>query len=614
MFGPLFALILLTTPTQSETFVQRLTQAEAAGALTAAERLTLLETAVKDPAALPPGWRAELAAHPIDPGAGTAILVDAFQERQRLGQRSLYTYPAELPHLMDSATYPIRVYYDDPQVQNLARSVLEAAELSWQTQILEWGWYAPPLDTDEGRYRLYVTTSGMGGGGYTAPIGTWPDTQWDDCVTYIVIDRSNDDYSVGAVVAHELNHAMQGAMDCLEPSSFWENSASYMMLAVYPGSIWYVRYFLESFQVAPHWSVSDGNQNSAYWYGGFIWPYFLVSAYGDSWTDAIWLREVWERSMQSSNFSSNLPHYMTAIDDQLTEAGDGNLVSAFHAFCRARFFLGEETSAHYSVLPHASQLEPIPTVAGTLVVDFEPQELTPPRANWPKPYGVNYYRLEVPANYDRNTTIEVITANENPWHFQLVPFDGASEILEWDSTGTRTSFTWDPRPGKRYLFIVEHLGSETFHPNSIPAQGTEYSIGLRPTIGLPKVTSVSPGQVYDGTEVFLSVYGQNFFDGRTVTIHPSQGIEILEVTGSTEVQLRVKLRIPRGTTLGTYGLTVTNADGGAARVDEAFEVVKNPVAAPTEDGCSCSQRPGSPARLGWLLLPLLFFVLRRRLP
>jgi hypothetical protein len=416
------------------------------------------------------------------------------------------------------------------------------------------------------------------------------------------------------VVAPELNHAMQGAMDCLEPTSFWENSASYMMLAVYPGSIWYVRYFLESFQVAPHWSVSDGNQNSAYWYGGFIWPYFLISAYGDDWTDAIWLREVWERSMQSSNFSSNIPHYMTAIDDQLTEAGDGDLVSAFHAFCRARFFLGEETSTHHSVLPHASQLEPIPTVAGSLVVDFEPQEHTPPRANWPKPYGVNYYRLEVPSDYDRNTTLEVVTGNENPWHFQLVPFDGASEILEWDSAGTRTSFTWDPRPGKRYLFIVEHLGSGTFHPNSIPGQGTEYTIFLRPTIGLPKVTSVSPGQVYDGTEVFLSVYGQNFFDGRTVTVFPDQGIEVLEVTGSTEVQLRVKLRIPRGTTLGTYGLTVTNADGGAARVDEAFEVVKNPVAAPTEDGCSCSSRPGRPARLGWLLLPLMFFVLRRRIP
>ena len=612
MNGLIFALALLSSPVASEPFLQQLDQAVSAGALTAERRLTLLETAVKDPASLPSPWREALALHPLRPESATAILVDAFQARQRLGQRALYSYPAELPNLLDSEDYPIRVYYDDEQVRALALSVLEAAEHSWQTQILDWGWYAPPLDTDEGRYRLYVTTSGMGGGGYTAPVGTWPDTAWDDCVTYIVIDRDNDDYSVGAVVAHELNHAMQGAMDCLEPTSFWENSASYMMLAVYPGSIWYVRYFLESFQLAPQWSVADGNQNSSYWYGGFIWPYFLVSTFGESWTDGVWLRRIWERSMQSSNFSSNIPHYLTAIDDQLAEDGDGDLVSAFHAFCRARYFLGEEYNDAHSVLPHADQLEPAPTLTGSLVVDFEPQDHTPPRSSWPKPYGVNYYRFEVPNDYDRNTTLEVVTDGDDPWHFQLVPIDGASEILEWDSTSTRTTYAFDPRPGAEYLFIVEHLGSESFRPNNIPAQGTEYTIYLRPTIGLPKITTVSPGQVYDGSTVTLNVYGQNFFDGRTVTILPSQGIEVLEVIGSTEVQLMVKVRIARGTALGYYSLIVTNADGGAARYDEAFEVVKNPVA-PTEDGCSCSHRPGRAPSAGWWLLPLMLFVFRRRI-
>ena len=611
MNGLIFALALLSSPVASEPFILQLDQAVSSGALTPERRLVLLETAVKAPSALPSPWREALGRHPLRPESATAILVDTFQDRQRMGLRALYSYPAELPHLLDSEDYPIRVYYDDDQVRPLALSVLEAAERSWQTQILDWGWYAPPLETDEGRYRLYVTTSGMGGGGSTAPVGAWPATAWDDCVTYIVIDRENDDYSVGAVVAHELNHAMQGAMDCLEPTSFWENSASYMMLAVYPGSIWYVRYFLESFQVAPHWSVADGNQNSSYWYGGFIWPYFLISAYGESWTDAVWLRRIWERAMQSSNFSSNIPHYLTAIDDQLAEDGDGDLVSAFHAFCRARYFLGEEYSEHHSVLPHADQLEPAPPLAGSLVIDFEPQDFTPPRASWPKPYGVNYYRLEVPNDYERNTTLEVVNTGDDPWHFQLVPLDGASEILEWDSTGNRTVFTFDPRPGVEYLFIVEHLGAESFHPNNIPAQGAEYTIYLRPTIGLPKVTSVSPGKIYDGSTVTLNVYGQNFFDGRTVSILPSQAIEVLEVVGSTEVQLMVKVRVARGTALGYYSLVVTNADGGSARYDDAFEVVKNPVA-PTEDGCSCSHRPGRGPAAGWWLLPLMIFVFRRR--
>ncbi|MBU1245030.1 hypothetical protein KKD52_07060 [Myxococcota bacterium] len=612
MSGLLFALALFSTPTDSENFLDLLGQAEAGGRLTALQRLDLQETAVKNPSALPPPWRATLAAHPLPREASTAVLVDSFQERMHLGLRGLYTYPAELPNLLDSETFPIRVYYDDESVHSLALSVLAAAENSWQVQILDWGWYAPPLDTDEGRYRLYVTTSGMGGGGYTAPLGTWPETAWDDCVSYIVIDRSNDGQSVGAVVAHELNHAMQAAMDCMEPSAFWENSASYMMLAVYPGSIWYVRYFLESFQVAPQWSVSDGNQNSSYWYGGFIWPYFLVSQYGESWTDAIWLREVWERSMQSSNFTSNLPHYMTAIDDQLTEAGDGDLVSAFHAFSRARFFLDDRTHATYSVLPHAEQLAPTPTLTGNLFNDTEEQEYLPPKASWPKPYGVNYLILETPADYARNTTLEVVTTNDAPWHFQLITLSGDPEILEWDSTGQRTVFSFDPHPGVNQLLIIEHLGAASFHPNVLPAQGTEYKLYLRPTIGLPKITSVSPGSVYDGTEVTLNLYGQNFFENCSVTFFPAQDIEILEVTGSTEVNLKVKIRIARGAMLGEYGVSVTNTDGGSTRFDEAFTIVKNP-SEPASDGCSCSQRSGRPAGLPWLLAPLLFFVLRRRL-
>ncbi len=611
MSGIIFALALLSSPADSGTFVDGLRQAESGGLLTAAQRLALQEAAVKDPSSLPTAWRERLSARPIRPEAATALLLDTFQERMQLGLRALYTYPAELPNYLDSTTFPIRVYYDDASVHSLALSVLSAAETSWQMQILDWGWYAPPLDTDEGRYRLYVTTSGMGGGGYTAPLGTWPETAWDDCVTYIVIDRSNDEQSVGAVVAHELNHSMQGAMDCMEPSAFWENSASYMMLAVYPGSIWYVRYFLESFQVAPQWSVADGNQNSSYWYGGFIWPYFLISQFGETWTDAIWLREVWERSMQSSNFTFNDPHYMTAINDQLTEAGDGDLVSAFHAFCRARYFLDDKTSTDYSVLPHAEQLAPTPTMAGNLFNGPDGQEFLPPSSTWPKPYGVNYLILETPSDYDRNTTIEVVTTDDAPWHFQLITLSGDPEILEWDSTERRTTFAFDPHPGVDQLLIIEHLGLPSFHPNSIPATGTEYKLYLRPTIGLPKITSVSPGQVYDGTEVTLNLYGQNFFENCTVDFFPAQDIEVLEVTGSTEVQLKVKIRIARGAMLGEYGVSVTNTDGGSSRFDNAFSIVKNPEK-PASDGCSCSQRPGRSSGLGLLLLPLAIFVLRRR--
>lgn len=596
-----------------DAFSRFVEEAHQSGRITVAQKLDILETAVKRPESLPAQWRELSKAHPITAENATAILVDVLQERARAGLKSMYRYPAELPYFLDSQTHPVRVYYDDETLRNLAQTVLTAAEHSWQTQILEWGWKAPPIETPEGRYRLYVTTSGMGGGGYTAPLGPWPDTAWDDCVSYIVIDRENDTHSVSAVVAHELNHAMQAAMDCLEPSSFWENTASYMMLAVYPGSIWYVRYFLQSFQVAPHWSVADGNQNSAYWYGGFIWPYFLSSAYAPEWNDGSYMREIWERAMQSSNFSTNEPHCLDAIDAQLRESNESSLDAAFHDFSRARFFIDDRMDPDYSVLPHADRLSPSPVLAGTITVLPEQQTITPPKSIWPKPLGVNYWILETPANFNRNMTLEVITEDDAPWHFQLVNLTGSPAVQHFDSSGQRFSFTFDPLPGGRQLLIVEHMAGPDFNPNFVPRDGTEYKMYLRSTIPLPIVTTVTPGMVYEGSEVVLNVYGANLLENCQFSFVPDQSFEILEVIGTTEVQRQLRVRIPKGVLLGEYAVVATNPDGGSFRLDNAFTVVNNPGASSSKDGCSCSH-PGSSGFSGWSfwMAALAFWWLRRR--
>lgn len=597
----------------SDDFVRQVENAHQRGQLTVQQKLDILETAVKRPQSLPDSWKEILRRHPVSPQNATAILVDVLQERARAGLRSLYRYPAELPYFLDSESYPVRVYYDDETLRTLAQTVLAAAEHSWQTQILEWHWYAPPIETPESRYRLYVTTSGMGGGGYTAPLGPWSETEWDDCVSYIVIDRDNDERSVSAVVAHELNHAMQAAMDCLEPSSFWENTASYMMLAVYPGSIWYVRYFLESFQVAPHWSVADGNSNSAYWYGGFIWPYFLSSVYAPEWSDGSYMREIWERAMQSSNFSTNSPHCLEAIDAQLRERNDTDLSAAFHDFCRARFFIDDHLDANYSVLPHADRLSPSPVLAGTIPVMAEEQKITIPKSIWPKQLGVNYWILETPSGFNRNMTLDVVTQDDAPWHFQLVNLTGDPAVQHFDSDGQHFSIAFDPLPGGRQLLIVEHMAGPDFNPNFISATGTEYSMSLRSTVPLPRITAVTPGMVYEGSEVILNVYGSGLLENCAFSFVPDQSFEILEVIGSTPAQRKLRVRIPRGVLLGEYAVVATNPDGGSFRLDDAFSVVKNTASKSSDDGCSCSH-PGGSGSTGWgfWAAALLFVLLRRR--
>jgi hypothetical protein len=222
MLSLFFALVFAWIPAgASNDFSRIVNDAHQAGQLTVQEKLDILETAVKYPQHLPTPWKEILRRYPIAPQNATAILVDTLQERARAGLRSLYTYPAELPYFLDSETFPVRVYYDDTTLRNLAQTVLTAAEHSLAEQILEWQWYAPPIETPEGRFRLYVTTSGMGGGGgYTAPLGPWSNTDWDDCVTYIVIDRENDERS-GA-----LSWPTSSTMPCRRPWIAWSRRPS----------------------------------------------------------------------------------------------------------------------------------------------------------------------------------------------------------------------------------------------------------------------------------------------------------------------------------------------------------------------------------------------------
>ncbi|MDA3863562.1 MAG: DUF6055 domain-containing protein [Deltaproteobacteria bacterium] len=557
------------------------------GKISQREQLNILYNAVVSPEKLSKKWQALLQKSPIEPDQATSILVSVFQNRMKRGFKDdMPGFPQELDYYLDSDTRPLRVYYESPSYEAKAAAVLEAAEYAWDIQIDLWGFYEPLIVTPEDRYRIYLTDSGMGGGGYNAPVSDYPETPRDDCTSYIVIDKSNDEYSISSVTTHEFNHALQGSMDCLEPPVWWENTATYMMVAVYPTSLPYIGYYLPSFQEAPQESISFFQQNGTYQYGGFIWPLYIADNYGaKTYQDAVLIREFWEECIQSSGFSSNVPNYLKAIDNVLQESEQTSLYTVFAEFSKARYFIDSNVSQYHSKLPGANNLNPSPELNKSLNIAVE-TSYSPNSSTVPKPYGVNYIKLDKDAGYDRSTVVELTnTEGNNPWLLQLVSFNNDTVIFSEKIDGIHT-IIYNPAEVGEALLIVQHLGNETFSPDNLPDSGSSYTINIRPEIALPLITFVHPGDLYAGSTQDLTIMGTDFQDNFTLSFVPDGYITVNELTYIDANNLSANITISPDALLGDYSLTITHEDEGTNTKESAINVLENPDTGSPE-GCSC---------------------------
>ncbi|MGM0597427.1 MAG: DUF6055 domain-containing protein [Myxococcota bacterium] len=584
-----FSLVLLfsTLLSFNTSFEKVVNQHTEEGKISQREKLNILYDAVVSPEKLAKKWQTLLQNSPIEPDQATSILVSVFQNRMKHGfKNDMQGFPQELDYYLDSDTRPLRVYYESVSYESKAAAVLEAAEYAWDIQIDHWGFYEPLIVTPEERYRIYLTDSGMGGGGYNAPVSDYPETSHDDCTSYIVIDKSNDEYSIPSVTTHEFNHALQGAMDCLEPPVWWENTATYIMVAVYPSSLPYIGYYLPSFQEAPHESLSFFQQNGAYQYGGFIWPLYLADNYGaKTYQDAILIREFWEECIQSSGFTNNDPNYLKAIDNLLQESEQTSLNTAFEEFSKARYFIDNNVSQYHSMLPGADNLKPAPLLNATLNTAVE-SSYSPDLSEAPKPYGVNYIKLDNETGYDRSTVVELTnTEGDNPWLLQLVSFDNDKVIFSEKIEGIQT-IIYNPGEVGDALLIVQHLGNETFSPDNLPTSGSSYTINIRPEIALPFITFVHPGDLYAGSTKDLTIMGTDFQDNFTLSFVPDGHITVNEVTYIDDNNLSANISISPEALLGDYSLTITHEDEGTNTMEKAINVLENPDTGSSE-GCSC---------------------------
>ena len=580
------------------------------GELDLAQAISLRDLAVKRPWALEEPWRGRFARDPVSSWAATAVLIENQQWRMlsglspRRAPRAAYTFPAELPYHVDSEGFPIRMYYPSALYEGLANAVLHDAEISWQTEVDTWGFYAPPLVTEEGRYRIYIGVAGEGVSGYMDPFDTYGDVAWDACVSYVMIDEGNTATGVGPVVAHELNHAMQASMDCFEHLAFFENTSTFVMNPVFPGDgRIYQDGVLSAFQGAPYASVCRGDTGDLFMYGGFLWPHFLAYAYEDAANGPILVRRIWEGAMQETG--SNTVDYMQSIDGLLRADYGSDLNTAFEQFTVARFFLDDLAGAPLGTIEGAASYSSTPPVVDTIFVGFTSSH-SPPEGAQPEGYGADYWRLDAPDEFAPEVTVALDAEADGPWVLLLFSTDAAG-VQRAEDAGGHAELQYTPTPGGEAILAVVRTAGAGFDPEDVPAAAA-YTLPVGPAVPGPEIDAITPSAAAQGAAVDVSIDGANFQEGAQVTCTP-EGIAVGAVSFVDDGALEVGFTAAADAPIGRYSITVTNPDGGSATLYSIFEITAPDADAgepdgADDDGCGCTAagaREPSPPSLLWLL-------------
>lgn len=489
--------------------------------------------------------------------------------------RALLGPPPDPPYSVESAEpFPIRVSYSDPALADRAQRVLEAAETSFERQVTEIGFRAPPIDPAQQVYRFYLGDA-EGAAGYTSPYATVDDTPHSDAYSFIVIDTSLDGFDLDVTTTHEFNHACQLSMDAEEIIAFFENTATFMEGQVFPSALPYVAATFPYFQSQPHRPLEYMSMfdSDLYEYGGSLFATFLVETYGDN--DPRFLAEVWTATMQEDE--NNEPDYFDVLDDRLED--DGGMRGVAKAFAESRFFIGEDDDGRH--LQHASnwngsEVERVATwsLNQLPLVDQGPSG----SATKPLPNGCNYIVLRTgqsppPLQFTFSGApdvpwsvglLELGNPTSTPRHEVAIDPDGKGELLV------------EPGDFEGLVAIVCQLGHDGYDPDARAWLPAGYSYGFDYGYPAPVVSGVTPPQIERGAhDVTLTIKGSGFTDDEGLEVGVVGGDVKMWVEEVLEETLVVRASAPPSIPLGLRDIIVTNP-GGKSGVGVGLLTVVDP--------------------------------------
>ncbi|MCB9134569.1 MAG: hypothetical protein H6636_04030 [Anaerolineales bacterium] len=238
---------------------------------------------------------------------------------------------------------------DGSGIPDYVEQVGAAMELSWQVEIVQLGWAAPPSDGGVGgdaRYDVYLKniygdgTAGYTDGGYrSTTVGDNPNTpviENDASYSYITIDNDfREDQTLGAyelmqvTAAHEFNHAIQFGYDGNEPADWlWEASATWMEDMVYDDINDGVYYLDAVFGDPGACQIAEESRGGDYhWYGMWIFIQYISEQYGPE-----VIRTIWENTVTHDGYGAieaALATVGTSLDDVFRNYGVALLTHNF---------------------------------------------------------------------------------------------------------------------------------------------------------------------------------------------------------------------------------------------------------------------------------------------
>lgn len=438
------ALLLIVPAAGATTSYQAILEAEEAGEITVDQAALYLTYSVLAPDRLP----AEFADLETEP-CGTPALHEAHLrlddtstpvrgEILDLANRPDYSpYPE---HTFDSDAGYFKIHWTDegPWASDLAycQEIADAADVAWETEINEMGYYDPPSDLGLGgdeKYDIYVLDCGGTTLGYCTCAGepSDPDTPNNDKASHIAMDNGINNYGTKiCTVSHEFQHACQFAADAGEPTWFMENCAVWMEEQVWPEIDDYQMYTGgDSPTRKPFWDIRT-SPGGLYHYGGFMWPWCMENLLGS--VEVV--LEVWVNCAETWG-----PNMMEAQVDMF-EAHDTTFEEAFmqynhYRWCTAdNWYSGcglydEEASEWYpgpmviSMYHYFDEL-PVYDIEDMVDVYNDDYEL--------ECHGLHWIQVELADYQDGWVTFDFDGRDNFDWNFSLIMFnDAGGSYYQW---------------------------------------------------------------------------------------------------------------------------------------------------------------------------------------
>jgi hypothetical protein len=437
-------LLLLAGTSLGDTSTSRILDTLEAGGITEVEAIQLLVASVVTPELLP----LEYIGSETDP-CGTPALHEAVLLSGRTG--------VEVPEILILATRPtlsgpeytfnspdghFKLHWTDQGVDATtlayAQQVAGYADISWQVECNDMGYFVPPPDGGVGGDNLYdIYIAAISSLGYTSSGGEFkpPDSTHACSASHIVICRALGESVLKATVAHEFQHAVQMSYDYNEPTWFMENCAVWMEEQVFPEANDYIGYLHSGDNPLrkPWWDIRSSV--GLYWYGGVTFTFFISGR-----VSIVAVREIWE------NCADVIGNNMLTAQEDMFEAHGMTWEQGFEEYACWRWFTAANWYSGSGIyFPECALWTP-----GPYVFPYHNHTTLPASGDEgvyeTETYGIHWIKVSL-ANY-QNGWVEMAFNGRNNFHWNL-------GVIMWNTDGDH-QYAWydcDPTSGDKTVAV-----------------------------------------------------------------------------------------------------------------------------------------------------------------